>query len=82
MAARGSQARRERIAGAMMAGYKRVLSPMLHAFSLSQCKFLPTCSEYAYVAVVRHGWVRGGWMALRRVARCHPFSKGGLDPVP
>ena len=82
MAASSSQARRERIAGTIMAGYKRVLSPMLHAFSLSQCKFLPTCSEYAYVAVVRHGWVRGGWLAVRRVARCHPFSKGGLDPVP
>jgi len=39
-------------------------------------------SEYAYVAVVRHGWLRGGWLALRRLARCHPFSKGGLDPVP
>ena len=55
---------------------------MLHAVSVSQCKYLPTCSEYAYVAVVRHGWLRGGWLALRRVARCHPFSKGGLDPVP
>ena len=62
--------------------YKRVLSPVLHAVSVSQCKYLPTCSEYAYVAVVRHGWLRGGWLALRRLARCHPFSKGGLDPVP
>jgi len=82
MAGDRSEMWRERIAGAMIVGYKRVLSPMLHAFSISQCKFLPTCSEYAYVAVVRHGWLRGGWLALRRVARCHPFSKGGLDPVP
>jgi hypothetical protein len=62
--------------------YKRVISPALHSGAITQCKFLPTCSEYAYVAVVRHGWLRGGWLALRRLARCHPFSKGGLDAVP
>lgn len=74
--------RRERAARLLLDVYKRVLSPLLHAASVSQCKYLPTCSEYAYVAVVRHGWLRGGWLALRRLARCHPFSKGGLDPVP
>ena len=74
--------RRELQAAWLLGAYKRVLSPMLHAVSVSQCKYLPTCSEYAYVAVVRHGWIRGGWLALRRLARCHPFSKGGLDPVP
>jgi putative membrane protein insertion efficiency factor len=73
---------RERIAAALLAVYKRVLSPLLHTFSFSQCKYLPTCSEYAYVAVVRHGWMRGSWLALRRVARCHPFAKGGFDPAP
>ena len=62
--------------------YKSVLSPVLHAFSLSQCLYLPTCSEYAYVALVRFGPIRGSWMALRRLARCHPFAKGGFDPVP
>ncbi|HEY6413573.1 MAG TPA: membrane protein insertion efficiency factor YidD [Edaphobacter sp.] len=62
--------------------YKSVLSPVLHAFSPSQCLYLPTCSEYAYVALVRFGLFRGSWLALRRVARCHPFAKGGLDPVP
>lgn len=62
--------------------YKRVLSPVLHVVSPSQCLYLPTCSEYAYVALVRFGPVRGSWLALRRLARCHPFSKGGLDPVP
>jgi putative membrane protein insertion efficiency factor len=62
--------------------YKSVLSPILHAFSPSQCVYLPTCSEYAYVALVRFGVFRGSWMALRRLARCHPFAKGGLDPVP
>jgi len=62
--------------------YKTVVSPILHAFSPSECLYLPTCSEYAYVAMVRFGPVRGSWMALRRFARCHPFAKGGLDPVP
>lgn len=77
-----TSARRERTAAALLRVYKSVVSPMLHSISVSQCKFLPTCSEYAYVAVVRHGWLRGGWLALRRLARCHPLSKGGLDPVP
>ena len=62
--------------------YKFVLSPILHAFSPSQCLYLPTCSEYAYVALTRFGLFRGSWLALRRLARCHPFAKGGLDPVP
>jgi uncharacterized protein len=62
--------------------YQSVVSPVLHAFSPSQCLYLPTCSEYAYIAMVRFGPVRGSWLALRRFARCHPFAKGGLDPVP
>ena len=82
MTAADRTAPRERLAAALFALYKRVLSPLLHTVSVSQCKFLPTCSEYAFVAVVRHGWLRGSWLALRRLARCHPFSKGGHDPVP
>ena len=62
--------------------YKTILSPILHAFSPSQCLYLPTCSEYAYVALARFGVLRGTWLAVRRFARCHPFAKGGLDPVP
>jgi len=62
--------------------YKSLLSPVLHAVSPSRCIFLPTCSEYAAVAVSRFGWLRGSWLALRRLARCHPWGKGGLDPVP
>jgi uncharacterized protein len=62
--------------------YKSVLSPILHTFSFSQCVYLPTCSEYAYVALHRFGALRGSWLALRRVLRCHPFAKGGFDPVP
>jgi putative membrane protein insertion efficiency factor len=62
--------------------YKSVLSPALHALSPSQCLYLPTCSEYAYTALARFGPLKGSWLALRRIARCHPFAKGGFDPVP
>ncbi len=62
--------------------YKRAVSPVLHAVGVSNCIFLPTCSEYAYVALARHGLWRGGRLALARIARCHPLSKGGFDPVP
>jgi putative membrane protein insertion efficiency factor len=75
-------AQRERTAAALFRIYKRWLSPILHTVSLTQCKYLPTCSEYAYAAVVKYGWPRGLWMALQRLARCHPFAKGGLDPLP
>lgn len=63
-------------------GYKQVVSPLLHAVGVSQCIFLPTCSEYAYVALSRHGVWRGLRLATARVARCHPLGKGGFDPVP
>ena len=62
--------------------YKSILSPLAHAISPTQCLYLPTCSEYAYIALHRFGPWRGSWLALRRLARCHPFAKGGLDPVP
>jgi hypothetical protein len=62
--------------------YRSIVSPILHAFSPSECLYLPTCSEYAYVALVRFGVFKGSWLALRRFGRCHPFAKGGLDPVP
>ena len=63
-------------------GYKQVMSPLLHAVGVSQCIFLPTCSEYAYVALSRHGVWRGLRLTAARVARCHPLGKGGFDPVP
>jgi putative membrane protein insertion efficiency factor len=62
--------------------YKSVLSPALHIISPTQCLYLPTCSEYAYIALTRFGAIKGTWLTLRRIARCHPFAKGGLDPVP
>jgi len=74
--------RRERLALALFTAYKRAFSPLFHVFVTSQCKYLPTCSEYAYVAIVRHGWLHGSWLAARRVASCHPWAKGGHDPVP
>ena len=77
-----AEQRRERWAQWLLTVYKRAISPLFHVFVTSQCKYLPTCSEYAYAAVVRHGWLRGGWMAARRVGRCHPWAEGGHDPVP
>lgn len=62
--------------------YRRVISPVMHSFSGSQCIYLPTCSEYAEVAIERFGLVRGGAMALRRIGRCNPLAQGGFDPVP
>ncbi|QTA92741.1 Putative membrane protein insertion efficiency factor, YidD-like [Desulfonema magnum] len=46
------------------------------------CRFYPTCSEYAYQAVSRYGLLKGSWMSLKRILRCHPFNPGGIDPVP
>jgi uncharacterized protein len=67
---------------AILAFYKRWLSPALHAVSPGGCKFLPTCSEYAAVAIATHGPWRGSAMAVWRLLRCHPFSPGSFDPVP
>jgi putative membrane protein insertion efficiency factor len=46
------------------------------------CRFYPTCSQYSYEAVEKYGAVKGGWLAIKRVARCHPLNPGGYDPVP
>jgi len=58
--------------------YRKLLSPL----KPSVCRFYPSCSNYAAEAIKIHGLTRGGWMALRRLGRCHPFHPGGLDPVP
>jgi hypothetical protein len=61
----------------LLRAYKWAISPMLPA----ACRYVPTCSEYAMEAVERYGALRGGWMALGRVLRCHPFAGAGYDPV-
>jgi putative membrane protein insertion efficiency factor len=63
---------------ALVNGYRRWLSPLLGP----RCRFAPTCSGYALEALTQHGALRGGWLAVRRIARCHPFHPGGHDPVP
>ena len=59
-------------------GYQLAISPMLG----NRCRFYPSCSCYAHTAIERHGVWRGSWLGLRRILRCHPFNRGGYDPVP
>jgi putative membrane protein insertion efficiency factor len=63
---------------ALLRGYQYALRPMLGA----NCRFYPSCSEFAREAIERHGAMRGLWLAARRLSRCHPYHPGGYDPVP
>ena len=63
---------------ALIYGYKLTLSPLLGA----RCRFYPTCSAYAAEAIERHGALRGSWLALKRILKCHPWHAGGVDVVP
>jgi putative membrane protein insertion efficiency factor len=67
-----------RAAAALLSLYKRFLSPLLPR----ACRFEPTCSVYAREAIEKHGLLRGGALALRRLLKCQPFHRGGFDPVP
>jgi len=58
--------------------YQLCISPLLPA----SCRFVPTCSAYAVEAIMKHGVVRGSWLAIRRILRCHPWGGSGYDPVP
>jgi uncharacterized protein len=68
--------KRSAIAGIRL--YQLTLSPLMGR----QCRFYPSCSHYAREALEEHGFIRGSWMAIRRLGRCHPFHPGGVDPVP
>jgi len=67
-----------RIALAAIRGYQLVLAPLV----FTQCRFTPSCSHYTHEAVARYGVLKGSWLGLKRVARCHPLHPGGFDPVP
>ncbi len=58
--------------------YQRTLSPVLPP----SCRFTPTCSVYTYQAIDKYGFFKGGWLGVKRIARCHPLNPGGYDPVP
>lgn len=58
--------------------YRLIISPLLGP----RCRYYPTCSEYALIALQHHGAFKGSWLAIKRIARCHPGCEGGIDPVP
>jgi len=62
----------------LVRAYQYALRPLLGA----HCRFYPSCSEYTHEAIERHGPAHGSWLAIRRIARCHPYHRGGYDPVP
>lgn len=62
----------------LVRAYQLFLGPLLPA----ACRYYPSCSQYAIEAIERHGSWRGGWLAVKRIGRCHPFRPGGYDPVP
>ena len=68
----------KRVALALIRGYQRYVSRVLP----SSCRFHPSCSVFTYEAIERYGLLRGGWMGVKRITRCHPLNEGGYDPVP
>lgn len=66
----------------LIRAYQRFASPLFVSLFGQQCRFTPTCSEYAYQAIGRYGILYGSWLGVKRIVRCHPWSKGGSDPIP
>ncbi|NLO19399.1 MAG: membrane protein insertion efficiency factor YidD [Ignavibacteria bacterium] len=62
----------------LIKAYKLVISPLF----LNSCRFYPSCSDYAYESIQRHGCIKGLFLTVKRISKCHPFHKGGYDPVP
>jgi putative membrane protein insertion efficiency factor len=69
-------------AGSLLSGFVRLYRLLLSPLLPPACRFHPSCSAYALEAIAGHGAVRGGWLAARRILRCHPWNDGGYDPVP
>jgi putative membrane protein insertion efficiency factor len=67
-----------RVLQGMIRAYQVMISPLF----AGSCRYYPSCSQYTYEAVTRYGWLRGSWMGIKRISRCHPFARGGYDPVP
>ena len=74
----GSLTISQRLLLALLTAYKGLVSPLF----AGSCRFVPSCSEYARLAVIEHGALKGAWLATRRLARCHPAGSHGFDPVP
>lgn len=68
----------KRLLVALLRTYQYAISPFLGR----RCRYYPSCSEYAVEAVQKHGAIKGGWLGVKRVCRCHPWHPGGYDPVP
>jgi putative membrane protein insertion efficiency factor len=66
------------VALALLRFYKKFISPLLPP----SCRFEPTCSVYMYQAIEKYGVIKGGWLGVKRISRCHPLNPGGFDPVP
>jgi len=68
----------QKLALFFISAYRYLISPIL----VGQCRYYPTCSEYTYTAIERFGVLRGSFMGVKRICRCHPWHQGGVDPVP
>ncbi len=68
----------KKVALGLISFYKKAVSPI----TPPACRYQPTCSQYGYEAISRYGVLKGGWLTAKRIARCNPFAKGGVDPVP